>query len=187
MAWAAIDCFLKGKGGGELDEQEHQRLAALRERIHEAVCREGFNAGLGSFTSYFGGQDVDASLLLLPKVDFLPMSDPRMAGTVARIERTLVVDGLVRRHLMNDPAPEGAFIACSFWLAECQIRQGRRAEAVGTIERAISVGSDLGLLSEEYDVASKRLCGNYPQALSHLALIHAVLALDHLDRSSDGR
>jgi len=187
MAWAAIDSFLKGKGGGELDTREREGLKELRDRIHAVVCREGFDPGIGSFTSYFGGQEVDASLLLLPKVGFLEATDKRMAGTIERIERILVADGLVRRHRMDALVPEGAFVACSFWLAECQVRQGRRADAAKTIERALSIGSELGFLSEEYDVASKRLCGNYPQALSHLALIHAVLALDQLDRSDDAR
>jgi GH15 family glucan-1,4-alpha-glucosidase len=182
MAWVALDRFLDGAGGKECGEAERRRLEAVRDHMRDVICREGFDAGLGSFTSYFGGQEVDASLLLLPKVGFLPVDDPRMAGTIARIEKELVVDSLVRRHLMSDPVPEGAFIACSFWLAECQLGQGRRSDAVRTIERALAVQSDVGLLSEEYDIGSRRLTGNHPQALSHLALIQALLALARFDR-----
>ena len=182
MAWSAIHWFLEGKGSDERSHDERQRLQSLRDHMHEVICREGFDRGLGSFTSYFGGQEVDASLLLLPKVGFLPAQDKRMAGTISLIEKTLVVDGLLRRHLMNDLVPEGAFIACSFWLAECQLEQGRRSDALTTIERALEVRSELGLLSEEFDTASGRLAGNYPQALSHLALIHALLALERIRR-----
>jgi GH15 family glucan-1,4-alpha-glucosidase len=181
MAWVAFDRYLGG-GGKEISEDEHRRLSALRDRIHAVICDEGFNGGLGTFTSYFGGSTFDASLLLLPKVGFLPMSDPRMAGTVNMIEKHLVDDGLVRRYVPNGRVFEGAFIACCFWLAECQLLDDRRGDAVGTIERALSVSSALGLLSEQYEPASRRLNGNYPQALSHLALISAVLALDDYDK-----
>jgi GH15 family glucan-1,4-alpha-glucosidase len=183
MAWVAVHRFLDGKSGEEISGDERKRLSALCDRMHDLICREGFDPGLGSFTSYFGGREIDASLLLLPKVGFLPADDERMAGTVDRIERELVVDGFVKRHHMNDLVPEGAFLACSFWLAECQLGQGRRSDAVKTIETALSVRSDLGLLSEEYDVGSRRLSGNYPQALSHLALVHALLALEKFDRT----
>ncbi len=186
MAWVTLHRFLDGKGAEEIAEDERRRLEALRDHMHDVICREGFDAGLGSFTSYFGGARVDASLLLLPKVGFLPADDERMAGTIARIEKELVVDGLVRRHLMDDLVPEGAFLACSFWLAECQLGQHRRSDAVRTIERVLAVQSDLGLLSEEYDVASRRLAGNFPQALSHLALIHAMVSLAEFDRNADG-
>lgn len=185
MAWAAIHRFLDGKGAEERSDGEIQKLRNLRDHLHDVICREGFNTGLNSFTSYFGGQEVDASLLLLPKVGFLPANEKRMAGTISRIEKTLAVDGLLRRRFMNDLVPEGAFIACSFWLAECQLGQHRRSDAVATIERALAVCSGLGLLSEQFDTSSERLAGNYPQALSHLSLIHAVLNLEKFDR--DGR
>ncbi len=184
MTWVAIDRYLDGQSGAKLPGAQRKRLTTLRQHIHDTVCREGFNAGLGAFTSYFGGQEVDASLLLLPKVKFLPADDSRMAGTIALIEKKLVVDGLVRRHRSDGEVPEGAFIACSFWLAECQLDQGRRADALATINRAVAICSEVGLLSEQYDVASRRLSGNYPQALSHLALIHALLALDNFDREA---
>ncbi len=187
MAWVALHRFLDGKGGEEIPFAERTRLESSRDHLHAVICREGFDVGLGSFTSYFGGREVDASLLLLPAVGFLPADDERVAGTIALIEKTLVVDGLVRRHLMDSLVPEGAFIACSFWLADCQLRQRRRADAVETIGRALAIRSELGLLSEEYDLASRRLAGNYPQALSHLALIHALLALAKFDRGGQGR
>jgi GH15 family glucan-1,4-alpha-glucosidase len=182
MAWLAFDRVLAGSAGKEISRAEHKRLSDLRDHVHDVICKEGFNEGLGTFTSFFGGQTFDASLLLLPKVGFLPMGDERMAGTVETIERHLVFDGMVRRHQSNEVVPEGCFIACCFWLAECQLLAGRRDDAVRTIERTLSVSGNLGLLSEEYDVASKRLNGNFPQALSHLALIGAVLALDRYDR-----
>ncbi len=182
MAWVAFDRYLGGSGGKEISRKEHRRLSALRDRIHAVICEEGFNEGLGTFTSFFGGSTFDASLLLLPKVGFLPMSDPRMAGTIDRIEKHLVDDGLVRRYVPSGTVFEGAFIACCFWLAECQLLGDRRDDAVATIERALSVSSALGLLSEQYEPASRRLNGNYPQALSHLALISAVLALDAYDK-----
>jgi GH15 family glucan-1,4-alpha-glucosidase len=181
MAWAALHRFLEGKGGAELDPDERDRMEKVRDQIHEVTCLEGFDPGQGSFTSYFGGREVDASLLLLPKVGFLPARDERMAGTIALIEKNLVVDGLVLRHRMDSSNPEGAFLACSFWLAECQLLQNRRSAAVATLERALAVGGPLGLLSEEFDIGSRRLSGNYPQALSHLALIHALLALEKFD------
>ena len=182
MAWLALEKFLKGRGSEELADAERERIRALCTHIHGVICREGFDAGLSSFTSYFGSQEVDASLLLLPKVGFLPADDERIAGTIALIEKTLVEDGLVRRHRMVDLVPEGAFLACSFWLAECQLGQNRRSAAVATIERALATRGRLGLLSEQYNIASGRLAGNYPQALSHLALVHAVLALSNFDR-----
>ena len=154
------------------------------DQIHGMTCLEGFDPGQGSFTSYFGGREVDASLLLLPKVGFLPATDERMAGTIALIEKNLVVDGLVVRHRMDSPNPEGAFIACSFWLAECQLGQNRRSDAVATLERGLAVRSPLGLLAEQFDVGSRRLSGNYPQALSHVALINTLIALAKFDESS---
>lgn len=178
MAWVAVDRFLRGAGSQKLTQAERRRLEALRSRIHAVVCREGFDAGLGSFTSYFGGQQIDASLLLLPKYGFLPVRDERMAATIATIEQHLVEDGLVYRNRSGRPVPEGTFLACSFWLAECQSLQGRPRDARSTIERALGVASDHGLMAEQYDLGSKRLAGNYPQAISHVALLNALLAFD---------
>ena len=178
MAWVAIDRLLRGTGGGDLTDEERTRFEHLRNRIHDMVCREGFNEGLNSFTDYFGGQQVDASLLLLPKLGFLPADDPRMAATIATIEKRLMRDGLVYRNLSNDPVPEGAFLACTLWLAECQLLQGRLDDARACVERVLGLAGPLGLLSEEYDVGGKRLAGNFPQALTHIAVVNALLALD---------
>ncbi|MBS9719674.1 glycoside hydrolase family 15 protein [Tianweitania sp. BSSL-BM11] len=181
MAWVVLDRFLRGEGGDELTDERRSELNALRDRMHQTICTEGFNEGLNSFTSFYGGSQVDASLLLLPKIGFLSMSDPRMVGTLAAIEAQLVQDGFVHRHRMEALVPEGAFLACSFWLAECLLGVGRRADAVKTIEAVLGVAGNTGLLSEEYDTRSSRLTGNHPQALSHLALIQAVLALKRFD------
>ena len=181
MAWVALQRFLEGAAARDLDSAERHRLADLRDGMHAVICEEGFNAGMDSFTAYFGGTRVDASLLLLPKMGFLSADDPRMATTIARIERDLVVDGLVRRSPASREVPEGAFLACSLWLAECQLAQGRRADAVATIDRVLAIRSATGLLSEQFDLDGQRLAGNYPQALSHLALIQALLALARFD------
>lgn len=178
MAWVAIDRFLRGASSRDLAGGERRRFETLRERIHQVICAEGFDPGLGSFTSYFGGQEIDASLLLLPKLGFLPADDPRMATTIAVIEERLMHDGLVYRNRSTKLVPEGAFFACTLWLAECQLLQGRREQAQATIERVLGLANGLGLLSEEYDLGSRRLAGNFPQALSHIALVNVLLALE---------
>jgi GH15 family glucan-1,4-alpha-glucosidase len=180
MAWVGVDRVLRylQLQKGTLDTAKIEHLTALRRKIHEQVCREGWNKGLGTFTKYYGGHEIDASLLLMPLVGFLPADDPRMLSTVETIRRELTEGGLVRR---NKPKPgkpaEGAFLACSFWLADCLLMQGRRAEAQEQFERVLALSNDVGLMSEEYDVPSKRLAGNFPQALTHLALINTALAL----------
>ena len=120
---------------------------------------------------------LDASLLMLPLVGFLPIDDPRIAGTIAAIEGELVEDGLVRRWSRADGPDEGAFIACTCWLADCLAMQGRTAEARAYFERVIGLANDVGLLSEEWDTRGERMLGNFPQALSHLALINTALGL----------
>ena len=187
MAWVVLERFLKGQGGNELSSECRADLVALRDHMHATICAEGFDHGRNSFTSFFGGAEVDASLLLLPKIGFLPMSDPRMMGTLAAIEAHLVDDGFVRRHRMAALVPEGAFLACSFWLAECMLGAGRREDAAKTIEAVIGISGRTGLLSEEYDTGSRRLAGNFPQALSHLALVQAVLALKRFDLGKGGK
>ena len=179
MAWVAMDRFLEGEGGATLardDAAEFERLTSLRTHIRAVILEEGVDEGLGTFVEYFGGRNIDASLLLLPKVGFIDVDDERMAATIARIERELMVDGLVHRYPVVGLQPEGAFLACSFWLAECQLLQRRREAARATIQCALDVASPTGLLAEEFDLASRRMAGNYPQALSHLALVNAVLA-----------
>jgi GH15 family glucan-1,4-alpha-glucosidase len=178
MAWVAVDRFLKHSAkGGEIGEDLRNRFAALREEIHREVCIEGYHPGLDSFVQHYGGLEIDASLLLLPTLRFLPADDPRIKGTVARIERELICDGLVYRTTRSRDSGQGAFLVCNCWLADCYQLQGRQAEARASLERLLSVRSSLGLLSEEYNVEGKRLIGNFPQALSHLGLVTTALGL----------
>jgi hypothetical protein len=159
-----------------------ERWQALRKRIHRDVCEKGFDARRGSFVQYYGGKGLDASLLLIPLVGFLPPSDPRVLGTLKAIEHELMIDGFVARYLTEPevdglPAGEGAFLACSFWLADNYALVGRRADARALFERLLSLRSDLGLLAEQYDPKTRRLIGNYPQALSHIALVNTAYNL----------
>ena len=178
MAWVGVDRFIRHEQlRGTTEPSVLRRLAALRERIHREVCEEGYHAGLGTFVQHYGGQVLDGSLLLMPLVGFLPANEPRMAGTIAAIERELMEDGLVRRKRGEGPEPEGAFLACSCWLADCRRLQGRDKDARDTFERVLSVRNDVGLLSEEYNLRGRHLAGNFPQALSHLALVTTGLGL----------
>jgi len=178
MAWVGVDRFLKCEASGRGDPTRRQRLEALRREIHREICRDGFSPTRGSFVRAFGSDEVDASLLLLPLVGFIPISDARMAATIAAIERELVEDGLVyRRSRSADEPREGAFLACTCWLADCLGMQGRRREARACLERVLALRNDLGLLSEEWDVRTRRMVGNFPQALSHLAVVNTALGL----------
>jgi GH15 family glucan-1,4-alpha-glucosidase len=181
MAWVGLDRAIRSAEEFGL-EGPVAKWRDLRGRIHRQVCDEGFDSKLGSFVQFFGGQALDASLLMLPLVGFLPAEDPRIQGTVRAIERDLVVDGLVRRyHTQRDldglPAGEAAFVPCSFWLADNLLLQGRRREAVELFERLLTLRNDVGLLAEEYDPIQKRQLGNFPQAFSHLALVSTALNL----------
>jgi GH15 family glucan-1,4-alpha-glucosidase len=181
MAWVAMDRAIRGAEEfglkGPLDQWR-----ALRQKIHCSVCREGFDAGKNSFVQYYGGTALDASLLLLPLVGFLPADDPRIKGTVAAIQRELMADGLVLRYRTHNgvdglPPGEGVFLACSFWLADNLVLQGRHAEARELFERLLALCNDVGLLAEEYDPRDRRQLGNFPQAFSHLAMINTALNL----------
>jgi len=181
MAWVAIDraiCTVEQFGGeGPVD-----RWRRTRAEIHDSVCRDGFDAELGSFVQSFGAKDLDASLLMIPLVGFLPPHDPRVAGTVRAIENGLMKDGFVARYAPNTevdglPAGEGAFLACSFWLADNYILLGRRREADALFRRLLALCNDVGLLSEEYDPVSRRLVGNFPQAYSHVSLVNTAFNL----------
>jgi GH15 family glucan-1,4-alpha-glucosidase len=157
-------------------------LREVRQTIFDEVCREGWNAKLNTFTQYFGGTAVDASLLIIPMGGFLPASDPRVVGTVAAIERELVQDGLVLRYKVEEgldglSGDEGVFLACSCWLAITYHLMGRDADAHKQLERVIATANDLGLLAEEYDPKQKRQLGNFPQAFSHFALVNAAFAI----------
>ena len=184
MAWVAFDRAIKSAQRFGLDGPlDHWRT--LRARIREEILQKGFNPRCGTFVQFFGSDALDASLLLLPLVRFLPADDPRMRATVEAIERELVTDGLVRRYATEEridglPGGEGAFLACSFWLVDNLAMLGRQQEAQHWFQRLLDLRNDVGLLAEEYDPVSKRALGNFPQALSHLALINSAANLRQL-------
>jgi len=181
MAWVAFDRAIKSAEAFNL-EGPLDRWRQLCRKIHDDVCRRGFDPELGSFVRSYGSKELDASLLLLPTVGFLPPADPRVRGTVEAIERKLLVDGLVKRYdtAKSDdglPSDEGVFLACSFWLVDAYVLLGRIADARQLFERLLTLCNDVGLLSEEYDPRAGRLLGNFPQALSHIALINSAFNL----------
>jgi GH15 family glucan-1,4-alpha-glucosidase len=183
MAWVAVDRAIRGAEQYHLEGKLDQ-WRGLRQRIHDSVCREGYSASKQSFTQSYASDELDASLLLLPMVGFLPPHDPRIKGTVAAIERELTMDGLVLRYRTHEevdglPPGEGLFLACSFWLADNFALQGRYREARALFERLTGLCNDVGLLAEEYDPRSNRQLGNFPQAFSHLALINTALNLQN--------
>ncbi len=178
MAWVAFDRAIKTVESGGADGPV-ARWRRLRARIHADVCDKGYSAKRGAFVQHYGSNKLDASLLLLPLVGFLPPEDPRVRGTVDAIERELMVDGLVVRYLTTRqvdglPKGEGVFLPCSFWLADNLALLGRNAEAEALFERLLALRNDVGLLSEEYDPRGGRQLGNFPQALSHVALINTA-------------
>jgi GH15 family glucan-1,4-alpha-glucosidase len=180
MAWVAFDRAVKAVEQFGLPGPV-ERWRAQRNLVHAEVCERGFDPGRMTFTQSFGSSELDASLLMLPLVGFLPASDPRIVGTVAAIERELTVDGLVLRYRTSEdgrvdglPAGEGVFLPCSFWLADNYVLQERRDEARRLFERLLSMANDVGLLAEEYDPVAGRLLGNFPQAFSHVSLINTA-------------
>jgi GH15 family glucan-1,4-alpha-glucosidase len=181
MAWVAYDRAIRSAESFGLPAPL-DRWRALRARIHAEVCERSWNPRLNAFAQTYGGDNLDASVLLLPLLGFLPPADPRIAGTVAAVERHLMRDGLVLRYRTTEvddglPPGEGTFLACSFWLVDNLALQGRLADAHALFERLLSLANDVGLLSEEYDPAAGRLVGNFPQAFSHVALVHTGLNL----------
>jgi GH15 family glucan-1,4-alpha-glucosidase len=186
MAWVAVDRVIKAvELFGLTGPVEHWR--ALRDRIHADVCAQAFDASLGSFVQAYGSRQLDASLLMIPLVGFLPVTDPRVLGTVAAIEQHLVVDGLVLRYdsgRTDDglPAGEGAFLACSFWLVDNYALLGRHDDARALFERLLALRNDLGLLAEQYDPRGGRQLGNFPQAFSHVGLVDTALNLARATR-----
>jgi GH15 family glucan-1,4-alpha-glucosidase len=183
MAWVAMDRAIRGAEKFKLTGRVEQ-WRALRQQIHDSVCEHGFSTAKNSFVQYYGGEELDASLLLLPMVGFLPADDPRIVGTVSAIQRELTIDGLVMRYVTHEgvdglPPGEGVFLACSFWLVDNLVLQGRKDEARALFERLLGLANDVGLLAEEYDPREKRQLGNFPQAFSHLALINSALNLEN--------
>jgi GH15 family glucan-1,4-alpha-glucosidase len=196
MAWVAIDRAVRSISelgvGGEEARQMLPHLQALRERIHNEVCDRGFNPRVGAFTQSYGSDALDASVLVIPHYGFLPASDPRMIGTVAAIEKGLLRDGFVLRYATEAgadglPGSEGAFLACSFWLAENYAYAGRIDDAEAFFERLLSLRNHLGLFSEEYDPKLKRQIGNFPQAFTHLALISTAHVIEAVRQGGEAQ
>src|SRR5690606_33849695 len=163
-----------------------------RDRIHRHICEHGFNPELGSFVQAYGSSRLDASLLLLPMVGFLPVTDARIRGTVAAIEQRLLVDGLVLRYDTADtpdglPPGEGAFLACSFWLADVYMLMGRAADARRLFRHLLDLRNDVGLLAEEFDPAGGRQLGNFPQAFSHISLVNTAFNLARAEKPAEQR
>jgi GH15 family glucan-1,4-alpha-glucosidase len=191
MTWVAFDRAIKSAErfglSGPVD-----RWRALRSEIHDDVCTRGFDPERNTFVQSYGAAPLDASLLLIPAVGFLPVDDPRVQGTIAAIEKRLLRDGFVLRYDTTEsddglPAGEGAFLACSFWLADAYAMSGRLDEANALFDRLIALSNDLGLLAEEYDVTTQRLVGNFPQAFSHVAMLGTAYNLAHKDKPAEQR
>jgi GH15 family glucan-1,4-alpha-glucosidase len=191
MAWVALDRAVKGVEHLELDGPV-DRWRRLRDAIHAEVCREGYDPARNTFVQYYGGHDLDASLLMLALVGFLPPTDSRVRGTVEAIERELMQDGLVlryptRREVDGLPPGEGMFLACSFWLTDNYALLGRHADARRSYERLLALCNDVGLLAEQYDPGARRLVGNFPQAFSHVSLVNTACNLSRKRGPADIR
>jgi len=193
MAWVAFDRGIMYAEEFSL-EGPLDRWRLVRDSIHAEVCAKGYDARANTFVQSFDSAHLDSSLLLIPQVGFLPPDDPRVRGTVDAIERHLVVHGLVLRYspaanVDGLPPGEGAFLPCSFWLADALALTGRRAEGEALFERLLALRNDVGLLSEEYDPRACRMLGNFPQALTHMALINTARLLSmpehHAKRASE--
>jgi GH15 family glucan-1,4-alpha-glucosidase len=194
MAWVGFDRGVKAveRYGRDGDVERWKRL---RREVHEEVCREGYDAGRGAFVQHYDSQTLDASLLMIPLVGFLPATDPRVKATIEAIERELTVDGLVLRYPETEeaaqvdglPPGEGTFLLCSFWLADCLHLLGRDADARALFERLLSLRNDVGLLAEEYDTRAGRLLGNFPQAFSHVGLVNTAHNLSAARGPADER
>jgi len=191
MAWVAYDRAIKSAAEfgmkGPVEEWEAQRAA-----INDEVCRRGYDKERKAFVQVYGEPQLDASLLLIAAVGFLPPEDPRVISTIQAIERELLQDGFVRRYDTGTtkdglPPGEGMFLACSFWLADAYHLIGRDAEAKELFERLLALRNDVGLLSEEYDISRRRPVGNFPQAFSHIALVNTAHNLTHREKPSEHR
>ncbi|MEU3844509.1 glycoside hydrolase family 15 protein [Streptomyces sp. NPDC028635] len=183
MVWVAADRAVRTlETHPELDG-DLDGWRAMRDEVHREVCEKGFDKQRNTFTQYYGSRELDAALLLIPRVGFLPPDDPRMLGTIDAIREELGHHGFVRRYSTDGttvdglPGDEGTFLACSFWLADALHASGRTKEARELFERLVGVANDVGLLSEEYDPAGRRQLGNFPQAFSHIGLVNTALAL----------
>ncbi len=187
MVWLAFDRAIRAyeQHGGERDPRLSSRIDSwrrLRDEVHADVCAKGFDPELNSFVQAYGSKQLDASCLRMALVGFLPAQDPRVLGTIAAIEQRLMSNGLVLRYDTADgedglQGKEGAFLACSFWMAGCLQLTDRKEEATAFFEHLLTLRNDVGLLAEEYDTGEKRQLGNYPQAFTHLAMVQAALIL----------
>jgi GH15 family glucan-1,4-alpha-glucosidase len=192
MAWVAFDRAASSVAAEGLNE-EAPRWREIADEIHAQVCERGFDRELNSFVQAYGSKRLDASLLLIPLVGFLPANDPRVQGTLRAIENKLLIrDEFVLRYQTDDvgdglPAGEGAFLACSFWLVDNYIVQGRYEKARQLFDRLLSHCNDVGLLSEEFDPLTGRMLGNFPQAYSHVGLINSALNLSRQIGPTDER
>ncbi|MDP8955256.1 MAG: glycoside hydrolase family 15 protein [Actinomycetota bacterium] len=191
MAWVALDRAVAAIERHGLDGPV-ERWRSLRDHIHAEVCAKGYDAERNTFVQHYGGTGLDAALLMLPLVGFLPPDDPRIVGTVEAVEAELVFDGFVHRydHDRSDDGlagGEASFLMCSFWLADCLHLLGRRRHACELFERLLAVGNDVGLLAEEYDVATGRMIGNFPQAFSHVALVNTAGILSAIEHPAQDR
>jgi GH15 family glucan-1,4-alpha-glucosidase len=190
MAWVAVDRAIKSIERFGLDGPL-ERWRLLRSSIHSDVCSQGFSARANSFVQYYGSEELDAALLMISLVGFLPADDPRVVGTLKAIEQQLLVNGFLRRYSPGNrvdglPPGEGVFLPCTFWLADNYVLAGRLAEAEQVFERLLALSNDVGLLAEEYDPHRTRLVGNYPQALSHIGLINSAMRLQQNDGETKG-
>jgi GH15 family glucan-1,4-alpha-glucosidase len=194
MAWVVFDRVVRLAERFGLDGPI-DRWRDIRDEIHAEVCEKGYDAERNTFTQYYGSSELDASVLNVPIVGFLPGDDPRVGGTIDAITRELGRDGFVSRYSTAEtddglPGDEGQFLACSFWLVNAMALNGRVGDARSLFERLLSLRNDLGLLAEEYDVANGRQVGNFPQAFSHLTLVLAARAIEAAEartESSRGR
>jgi GH15 family glucan-1,4-alpha-glucosidase len=184
MAWVAMDRAVKSVEQGWVPDASLEKWRRIRDQIHEEVCQKGFDSSLNSFVQFYGSKHLDASLLMMAIVGFLPPNDPRIRGTVEAIERGLVSkEGFVNRYTLDSqvdglPHGEAAFLPCTFWLADNYALQGRHAEGREVFNRVLAIRNDLGLLSEEYDPVDHRLLGNFPQAFSHFGMINTAYNLE---------
>jgi GH15 family glucan-1,4-alpha-glucosidase len=180
MAWVAIDRAVRTAEdfglSGPVD-----RWRALRQTIHNEICEKGFNAKMGAFTQYYGSEGLDAAILMMPLVGFLPATDERVASTIRAIEKNLTFNGYVARYHPGEsgnvdglPPGEGSFLPCSFWLVDCLHLMGREKEAREMFERLLAIRNGLGLIAEEYETTRGRLVGNFPQAFTHVGLINSA-------------
>jgi len=191
MAWVAVDRAIKAADAFGM-EGPVDRWRTLRARMHAEICRRAVDPERGCFVQAYGSRNLDASLLLIPQLGFLPVDDPRVGATIRAVEQGLLHDGFVLRYQTGSaddglPPGEGAFLACSFWLADAYVLSGRLDEARTLFRRLLALRNDLGLLAEEYDPRAGRLVGNFPQAFSHIALINSALNLTHATKPAHQR